>query len=86
MKQNLYTLYDNVAEQYGPVFQAANHNTAIRSVQNMKIKSHGDFELKWVGLWDMERGELTTGEAKDIEWATPAYVKEMLSVQGTLGV
>lgn len=84
MKQNLYTLYDNIAEQYGPIFQAVNHATAIRSVQNMKIRAHEDFELKWVGHWDMETGVLITGDHKDVEWATPTYKSEMQAAQKSL--
>lgn len=81
MKQKLYTLYDNVAEQFGPIFQAANNNTAARSVQNMKIKAWQDFELFLVGEWDMESGQVTTGPKVLVEWASSTYQAEMKSVQ-----
>jgi hypothetical protein len=81
MKQKLYSLYDNVAEQFGPIFQAANNNTAARSVQNMKIRAWQDFELYLVGEWDMEGGLLTTGNKVIVEWVTPAYKDEMKIAQ-----
>jgi len=77
MKQKLYTLYDNVAEQYGPVFQAANNAVAVRSVQNMNITAVEDFELYLVGEWDMEKGELNNEHKHKIEWATDFYKAEL---------
>ena len=82
MKQKLYTLYDNVAEQYGPIFQAANNAVAMRSVQNMKIRAYEDFELYLVGEWDMESGVLGYAPEKvQIDWVTPAYKSEMKANQ-----
>jgi len=77
MKQKLYSLYDNVAQQFGPVFQAANNNVAARSVQNMKIKAWQDFELFLIGEWDMEAGNISTGPKVLVEWATPTYQSEI---------
>lgn len=81
MKQKLYTLYDNVAQQFGPIFQAANNAVAMRSVQNMKIRAYEDFQLYLVGEWDMERGLIITGEKVEIEWTTPTYKSEMKAAQ-----
>lgn len=85
MKQKLYTLYDNVAEQFGPVFQAANNAVAMRSVQNMKIKVYDDFQLFLIGEWDMESGEITTGPKVEVEWVTPTYKAEMKALVGGQG-
>jgi len=82
MKQKLYTLYDNVAEQFGPIFQAANNAVAMRSVQNMKIKTFDDFQLYLVGEWDMESGNITTGPKVEIDWVTPIYKSEMKLLTG----
>ena len=86
MKQNLYTLYDNVAEQFGPIFQVPNHGAAIRSVRNMNIKAYEDFQLYWVGVWDMEEGTLTNKNGpvnleNKIEWVDEAYVKQIKPTQ-----
>lgn len=82
MKQKLYTLYDKVAEQYGPIFQAANNQVAIRSVQNMKIRAYEDFQLYLVGEWDMIGGELVTAPAGvEIDWVTPTFKAEMKAHQ-----
>ncbi|QXP44210.1 MAG: nonstructural protein [Arizlama microvirus] len=82
MKQNLYTLYDNVAEQFGPVFQVPNHSTAIRSVRSMNIKAYEDFELYWVGVWDMDTGVITTKPGpvnleNQIPWVDENYKKAL---------
>lgn len=77
MKPKLYSLFDRIAEQYGPIFQAVNNATAIRSVQNMKIRSYEDFQLYLVGEWDMESGEISSGHKTEIEWVTPTYASEM---------
>lgn len=73
----LYTLYDKVAEQYGPTFEAINTSTAIRSVQSMKIKAYEDFELINVGTFNRGTGELRIIEPVNIEWASPQYKKEI---------
>lgn len=85
MKQKLFALYDKVAEQYGPIFQAVNINTAIRTVQNMKIRAYEDFDLYELGEWDMELGTLKTYDEKlFINWVTPTFVNEMKAEQKTL--
>jgi len=82
MKQKLYTLYDKIAEQYGPIFQAANNAVAIRSVQNMKIRAYEDFDLILVGEWDMETGQLGVASViVVIDWVTPKYKDELKSNQ-----
>lgn len=84
MKQLLFSLFDTVAEQFGPIFQSANTNTAIRSVQSMKIRAHEDFKLYLVGEWDMESGRLKAREVSEflrIEWASPTYKEEMKASQ-----
>jgi len=89
MKQKLFALYDKIAEQYGPIFQAVNVNTAVRTVQNMKIKQHDDFELHMIGEWDMEGGiwGVNPNPVTDriIEWVTPTYVNEMKAELKLLG-
>lgn len=52
MDMNLYQIWDVVSEDVGPVFEAKNHDVAIRQVvrlckgQNMDF---GDLKLYWVG-------------------------------------
>lgn len=89
MKNKLFALYDKIAEQYGPVFQAVNINTAVRTVQNMKIKQYDDFELHMIGEWDMEAGILGVNPNRDtnriIEWVTPTYLNEVKAELKLLG-
>lgn len=88
MKQKLFALYDKVAEQFGPIFQAVNVNTAVRTVQNMKIRAYEDFDLYMVGEWDMESGLLKVSESMDshwkVEWVTQTYINEIKAEQKTL--
>lgn len=54
---NLYVVYDNVALEAGPVFQAKNDAVAIRSYQNLVIKNQmnfEDFELVALGTLNTE--------------------------------
>lgn len=45
----LYTLYDEIAEDAGPIFEAVNDAVAVRNVQNMMLKNQfikiSDFSL-----------------------------------------
>lgn len=51
--KNIYTLYDVVAKECGPLWQAKNHEVAIRQAQNLvetqKITRPEDFHLYCVG-------------------------------------
>lgn len=70
MEVNLYTVYDVVAEEAGPLFNAKNDNIAIRKVCNMlkemAIEEFDDYELILVGVYDTEKPQiiLVEGEVK----------------------
>ena len=56
MKTRLYTVYDRIAEQSGPVFEAKNNAVARRQFVNMlnseKLLEKDDYELLLVGEMD----------------------------------
>ena len=64
MKFELYTIYDTVSDEHGPVFQAKNLAVATRYVDDMvrgtNIKLR-DYYLKCIGYFDSDGGSLTTG-------------------------
>lgn len=54
--ENLYTLYDKVAERYAPVFTATNDATAMRSIAKLfhsqPTANMSDYMLYHVGDFD----------------------------------
>ncbi len=58
MKVNIYTIYDKVAEECGPVFQAKNDNVACRMVKSLFDENPsilgGEYEVYSLGLFDTE--------------------------------
>lgn len=60
MVNGMYTIYDKVAQEAGPVFLAKNNGVALRMVQNspeFKNMNLGDFALYLVGTYDSEAFE-----------------------------
>lgn len=57
MKVRLYCVYDKVAKEAGPMFQAKNEAVALRMYQRMAIEQHidvADYDLMFLGLYDPE--------------------------------
>lgn len=66
MIMRLYSVYDSVAEEYGPLFQAKNDDVALRNViqmftdMNVSIASLESFHLYHVGDFDSELGSFAS--------------------------
>ena len=64
MTIKLYSIFDTVAEQYGPLFQAANVDVANRSFKNLierpenGVTDPSEYELHYIGEFDYESGDL----------------------------
>lgn len=62
MKTNMYTVFDRVAEEAGPVFEAVNDGVAIRQFRNLlkdvPSYQHGDFRIYRIGTFDHSKMEL----------------------------
>lgn len=64
MIMRLYSLYDSVAEEFGPLFSAKNDDVALRNMIQMfaemkvNIASLNSFHLFHVGDFDTELGKL----------------------------
>lgn len=59
MKVNIYTIYDSVAKEAGPIFQSKNHDVAVRAFKslisdtpNVKLS---DYDLYCLGEFDTEK-------------------------------
>ncbi len=61
MKVNIYTIYDKIAEECGPIFQAKNDKVACRACDSMIAETCGncvsDFQLWCLGEFDNEKRE-----------------------------
>lgn len=87
MKQNLYVIYDVLAEECSPVMQAPNDKVAVRAYYNLIVtvaeKSRKDYQLWLVGSVDTSTGEVvgSTGVLVinvDAVMASDAAVEEVL--------
>jgi len=61
MQYGLYTIYDKVAEETGPIFEAKSDAVASRSARNLlsEVSSVDDFKLLRVGYSDKTTGVIT---------------------------
>lgn len=61
---NLYTIYDKVAEEAGPIFEAKNDGVATRAYQDLfssRPVAHPDeFKLMLLGAIDKTTGKILT--------------------------
>jgi hypothetical protein len=72
MKTNLYVIYDRVAEESGPIFEAKNDLVADRNFKKLlsehKTELSNDFKLLRIGTFDHEtngvQGELIPVEVE----------------------
>lgn len=59
MKVNVYTIYDVVAKECGPIFQSKNHDVAIRAFNSLLSETSNvdvsDFDLYCLGEFDTEK-------------------------------
>lgn len=65
MNLGLYSVYDKVAEEYGPVFQAVNDRVASRNFSQMLTNPNTpvnteDFELYRLARFDTHTGSVTS--------------------------
>ena len=64
---NVYTIYDSVANEHGPLFEAKNDMVALRNVK-MQLEQvpevyRKEYNLKMIGTYDRENGLLTSEDA-----------------------
>ena len=68
MIYNVYTVYDNVAEEAGPPFVAVNDGIARRMFKNMNIPESlkSDYKLVRIGFYDSKDMLLAMDELYEI--------------------
>lgn len=56
MKGYIYTIYDEVADEYAPLFTAVNDAAAIRAFRHLlkSVPDKSDFKLRCLGYYDLE--------------------------------
>ncbi len=58
MKVNIYTIYDSVAKECGPIFQAKNHDVAVRAFHSLMAETSNvistDYDLYCLGEFNTE--------------------------------
>ena len=59
MKVNIYTIYDSVAKECGPIYQAKNHDVAVRAFHSLMSETSNvlstDYDLYCLGEFDTEK-------------------------------
>ena len=59
MKVNIYTIYDVVAKECGPIFQSKNHDVAVRAFKSLISDTPNvnvsDYDLYCLGEFDTEK-------------------------------
>ena len=76
MKTELFTIYDKVAEEVGPIFQARNMGVAARYIREMFNQNKdivaSDYDVICLGTFDSEDVKLT-------ESTMPYFTSSMLN-------
>jgi hypothetical protein len=66
----VFTLFDSVVGTHGPLFQAPNRASMVRSLQDAvaagKIENAADQVLRLVGRYDPETGRITPQDPTDV--------------------
>lgn len=68
--ESLYSVYDTMAEEFGPVFMARNDQVAKRAVINMMVKSEAsanEFQLYKVGVFNTTTGSVMA-DKKEVDF------------------
>ena len=59
MKVNIYTIYDTVAKECGPIYQAKNHDVAVRAFRSLISDTPNvnalEYDLYCLGEFDTEK-------------------------------
>lgn len=90
MHIGLYTIYDRVAEEAGPVFQAINDGVALRNtVQVLKPLSptlRDEYQLIKVGSINTKTMELTVEPPREIDYSLQMARADEFTAKGLVEV
>lgn len=58
-KSQLYTIYDRIAEDYGPIFEAVNNSVALRQFNNIMQKTEYPDDYKLIHVGEIDFADMT---------------------------
>jgi hypothetical protein len=67
MQMSLYAVFDKVAEESGPIFQAKNDLVALRNFQHLiqdQRLNPEDYQLFWLAYYDTEHMDFDTRQVQ----------------------
>ena len=80
MKAVIYTVFDKVAEEYGPLFEAKNDGVALRQfkqlIDTVVVGNRDDYVLYSCGTFDHENGALVRLNLEIVAYAGDLDDKE----------
>ena len=71
MKVNIYTIYDTVAKECGPIYQAKNHDVAVRAFRSLISDTSNVNPLEY-DLYCL--GEFDTGKCSFVPLEVPSTI------------
>lgn len=80
MKSVIYTVYDKVAEEYGPLFEAKNDAVALRQfkqlIATVVVENRDDYVLYSCGTFDHDAGDLVSWDLDPVAFSGDLDDKE----------
>lgn len=80
MKSVIYTVFDKVAEEYGPLFEAKNNGVALRQfkrlISTVVVENRDDYVLYSCGTFDHDTGTLVKADLDAVAYAGDLDDKE----------
>lgn len=80
MKAVIYTVFDKVAEEYGPLFEARNNGVALRQfrqlIDTVVVGNRDDYVLYSCGTFDHDAGTLVFSNLEAVAYAGDLDDKE----------
>lgn len=80
MKAVIYTVFDKVADEYGPLFEAKNNNVALRQfrqlIATVVVENRDDYVLYSCGTFDHDTGTLVLSDLEAVAYSGDLDDKE----------
>ena len=84
MKAVIYTVFDKVAEEYGPLFEAKNDAVALRQFKHLiatvVVENRDDYVLYSCGTFDHDAGVMVLADLNAVAYAGDLDDKEQKNV------
>lgn len=84
MKAVIYTVFDKVADEYGPLFEAKNDKVALRQfkqlIATVVVENRDDYVLYSCGTFDHDSGTMVLSDLNSIAYSGDLDDKEQKNV------